>query len=148
MKIVIISDTHGDNDAIKNVYLREYDADCFLHAGDSEAPAEDIAPFSGVKGNCDISSYQYPNSRLIKTPYGLLKIQHYPLFDDSCYKSLKEENVKIFIHGHTHKKEDREVDGVKILCPGSLSFSRDDIVGSYLVLKLSENKIETIFKKR
>ena len=37
MKIVVISDTHGDLSALRRVALIEYDADLYLHAGDVEA---------------------------------------------------------------------------------------------------------------
>jgi predicted phosphodiesterase len=37
MKIVVISDTHGDLSALRRVALIENDADLYLHAGDVEA---------------------------------------------------------------------------------------------------------------
>lgn len=147
MKIVIVSDSHGDNGALQRVYLKEYDAEVFLHAGDSVAPSESIVPFVGVRGNCDGPFREdYPLFRLIKTPFGLLKIQHYPLFGASSFDDLKSEGVAIFVHGHTHIQEEEEVSGVKIFCPGSVSFPRDNEKGTYLVLDVSPSSVQAAFK--
>lgn len=36
LKIVVISDTHGDKGIIQKIALQEYDADYYFHLGDSE----------------------------------------------------------------------------------------------------------------
>lgn len=147
MKIVIVSDSHGDNGVLQNIYLREYDADSFLHAGDIVAPSESIVPFAGVRGNCDGPfRNDYPSFRVIQTPFGLLQIQHYPLFGASSYQELKDKGIRIFIHGHTHVQEEKEENGVAVFCPGSVSFPRDAEKGTYLVLEVSSSSLKATFK--
>ena len=47
MKIVIISDTHGDFYELKRVAMIENGANMFLHAGDVEAFGdENVSPFA------------------------------------------------------------------------------------------------------
>ncbi len=146
MKIVIVSDTHGDIASLEKVYLRKQNADVFLHAGDSEAPSNSIAPFAGVKGNCDAYFDEYPKFRLVNTPLGILRIEHHPFSSLTQLETLKRDDVKIFVHGHTHKKEATEIDGIYVFCPGSLSYPRDSEIGSYLVLDIENNSLNYTFK--
>lgn len=146
MKIVVISDTHGDFSELKRVAMQENGANLYLHGGDSQAfSLNDISPFASVKGNCDYGLFNCPNEYWTITPYGKLYMRHYPLFDGDI-DELKENDVKIFIHGHTHVKEFKIIDGIYILCPGSLTRPRDDYA-SYMVLNVSENNVEVEFKQ-
>lgn len=146
MKIVVISDTHGDFYELKRVYIKESDARMFLHAGDSEAfDKNELSPFASVKGNCDYGLTDLPNDYWAKTPYGLLYMRHYPITDAGELEALKEKHVKIFIHGHTHIKELKKYDDMYVLCPGSLTRPRDG-QASYMVLNVEENKVEVQFK--
>jgi Predicted phosphoesterase len=102
MKIVVISDTHGDLSALRRVALIEYDADLFLHAGDVEASPLDISPFAAVKGNCDGMFPEYPFRYETITPFGKLHMEHYPLYSSAMEQALKQDGVKIFIHALRH----------------------------------------------
>lgn len=146
MKIVVISDTHGDLSALRRVAMVENDADVYLHAGDVEASPLDISPFAAVKGNCD---YAYPEYKLrfeTKTPFGILHMEHYPIEGTMLLKSMYEDGVRIFIHGHTHEREEIMLSGVRIFCPGSLVMPHDCSAGTYLVLLISKDKVEPIWK--
>jgi putative phosphoesterase len=145
MRIVIVSDTHGDLGALRRVRLIEKDADLWLHAGDVEAPEGEIWPFQAVKGNCD-GMFEFPFRRVYGTPYGKLQIEHYPLYD-SAAASLFQDGVRIFVHGHTHVREETEVGGLKVFCPGSLALPEDSALGTYLVLEVSPQEVKPTFKK-
>lgn len=146
MKIVVVSDTHGDCLSLQKVYLKEQNAAIFLHAGDSEAPNEEIAPFVGVLGNCDCFFSSYPKFRKINTPYGYLWIQHHPVSSAIKFEELEKEGVKILIHGHTHRKNVEKIGNLYVFCPGSLLYPRDSDIGSYLVLDVDEVQIQYQFK--
>lgn len=146
MRIVIISDTHGDSSSIREVLLKEQNADIYLHAGDVCLYPSEINPFAAVRGNCDFIHKEYPASRIIETPLGKLMIRHHPFLHRSDFKELKEKGIKFFVHGHTHEKEEFECDGVISLCPGSTTFPRDD-EPSYLVLEIDQKGYKVIFKK-
>jgi putative phosphoesterase len=145
MKVVVVSDTHGDIDALRRVLVREYDADMFLHCGDVGAPKERITPFSAVRGNCDGSYPEYPYSAIFDTPYGKIRMEHRPEDSESFFDSLHQSGVRIFLHGHTHEREESEVRGVKIYCPGSVSYPEDSTEGTYLVLTIKEDAVAARF---
>lgn len=145
MKILVVSDTHGDLSSLKAVLLRHYDADIFLHAGDVGLGKNEISPFAAVKGNCDGYYEGYPKDYKAKTSAGFLYMKHYPLSSESEAAELYSEGVRIFIHGHTHEREDKMVGGIRVLCPGSLAFPRDDDNGTYLLLTIDGDKVAAAF---
>ncbi len=147
MKIVVVSDTHGNFEELRRVAMIENGADLYLHAGDvGHFLPQDISPFAPVKGNCDFHSSMLPFERRINTPYGLLLIKHHPILYKDEIEDLYKEGVRIFIHGHTHIKESIKYKDMYILCPGSLCFPRDDYA-SYLLLDISKEEVAVTFKK-
>ena len=147
MKIVIISDTHGDLLALRKVFLIEQPADLWLHAGDVGAAPGEIWPFQAVKGNCDGMFPEFPFRKVYSTPYGKLRIEHYPLYGGAATRSLWDDGIRLFVHGHTHVRENDTMNGVKVFCPGSLCFPEDNGVGTYLVLSVSETAVDAKFKE-
>lgn len=146
MKIVIISDTHGDFYELKRVAMIENGANMFLHAGDVEAFGdENISPFAAVKGNCDYGFSKFPKEFWAQTPYGLLYMRHYPYFGKEELESFYQKGARILVHGHTHIKENKMYKDMFILCPGSLTKPRDGSA-SYLVLDVTEKEVKVIFK--
>ena len=75
MKILVISDTHSDIESIYKVIDKHYDADLFIHAGDSCLMPFEIPLFQIVKGNCDLG-YEYPEELTIKTEFGDIYVTH------------------------------------------------------------------------
>ncbi len=147
MKIVLISDTHGSFYELKKVAMIENGADLYLHAGDVESFSnEDISPFAAVKGNCDYYSPSFPIERRISTPYGTLLIRHHPVILENDLEEMYKEGIRIFIHGHTHIKENKKYKDMYIICPGSLCRPRDDYA-SYAVIDVEKGKVEVRFKK-
>jgi putative phosphoesterase len=148
MKIVVISDTHGDLEGIKKVLLAEPQADLYLHAGDVCLPKEEIWPFLGVLGNCDGAFRQdYPFKYEIATPFGKLHMEHYPLYSEAMEEYLRLDGVRIFIHGHTHTKEEELHKGLWVYCPGSIAYSEESEQGTYLVLEVSKETVKSTFKE-
>jgi uncharacterized protein len=147
MKIVVVSDTHGDLSALRRVAMIEYDADLYLHAGDIEAAPGDISPFAGVKGNCDGSFNEYPFRYETMTPFGKLHMEHYPIYASAMFQAFKQDGVRIFIHGHTHEREEEIIEGVRVYCPGSLVFPHDNDKGTYLVLTVTDTIVDGKFKE-
>lgn len=143
MKILICSDSHGDDQALEEVYKKFPKCDLYLHAGDSESDEWSIRPFESVQGNCDFR-YDFPLRKIVNTPYGKLLIQHHPQLPLDI---VKQYNIKIFVHGHTHtRKEMYDEDyGLFIFNPGSISFPRDSHELSFLILEIDNNKVKATF---
>ena len=146
VKILVISDTHGDTSWINELLLSHSDYDFFLHLGDSELPGYMLSPFASVKGNCDYYN-DYPPTRTIVTKYGSLYLEHGNHYIDDEYVLSKD--VKIFLHGHTHSHYVRKIDDNHYIAnPGSYSRPRDGSNGTFLEIYLSENSVEFKFKNR
>lgn len=142
MKILLISDTHGNNVVIDKLVEMYPNMDKYLHAGDVEGDEYSLAPFDAVKGNCDHYS-TLPIQRIISTPYGNLFMTHEPHMPINI---KKEYDIKIFIHGHTHRRKFVQENGLYIINPGSISFSRDGYELSYAILTITENDVQVEFK--
>lgn len=145
MKIVIAGDNHGEKDSLKKIVNKEPNTDLFLHTGDSLLLDYELTPFVSVKGNCDYLQ-DYPESRTIKTPIGKLLITHGHLLYKYNLRYLKENEIKIFVTGHTHIHKAYYVANILFINPGSIDFPRDGIDGTYAVLNISETDIRYKFK--
>ena len=135
MKILVVSDSHGNDGILVDLYEQYPKMDLYLHAGDSQSSTMAIYPFDSVQGNCDY--YDFDRCRRVITPQGYLFMKHYPSLN-----AKEKEGVKIFIHGHTHRNTLYIEDGIITLCPGSLSHPRDGTLGSYATIEINEEKIE------
>lgn len=135
MKLLVVSDTHGQNEILKELYKEYPSMDYYLHAGDSNTHENELLPFEAVQGNCDY--FDFNQRRLIRTPIGNILMKHHP------YVTRNEiEDVKIFIHGHTHRYEIDNSNGLIIMCPGSTSHPRDDSIGSYAIIEIENNILD------
>lgn len=141
MKILLVSDSHGDYDSLEALAKKYPNMDLYLHAGDSEQDEFSIKPFISVRGNCD-HYYDFPNYLVIPSPIGNIYVQHTPFVSKSV---ISEHNAKIVIHGHTHTRRNESVNGILFVNPGAISFARDKYDGSYAILEIEENQIEVKF---
>ena len=142
MQILLVSDNHGNFDALDKLLKKYPNMNLYLHAGDLEGDENSIRPFDCVKGNCDHFS-NLPEKRIIQTPYGPLLMTHSP---DVALKTIKENNIKIFIHGHTHRRRFECIDGIYYINPGAISFSRDGFDLSYAIVNITSEIVKVEFK--
>lgn len=147
MRVLVISDIHGDISAINDLLLKEGYCDAYLNAGDSCCSKNMLNPFLTVKGNCDqFYGREYPLSASIDSPYGKIYIRHFPYTREEA-KRLSNDGYKILIHGHTHKQFAEKIGDSYVFCPGSLSFPRDSDKGTYLIINIDNKVVEWAFKK-
>ncbi len=146
MKITLISDGHGEEGIYRQVFLREQDSDLFLCLGDSELPPEAIAPFYGVRGNCD-RAFPYKLKDMVDTPAGLLFYRHYPPSGEGMLDDMFSLGIRIFAHGHTHIRRFERIGGIYVVCPGSAAYPRDGLAPGYCVLDVKgPGEVEATFK--
>ena len=141
MKILLVSDSHGDYLALDALAKKYPNMDLYLHAGDSEQDEFSIKPFISVRGNCD-HYYDFPNYLVIPSPQGNIYVQHVPFVSPSV---INEHNAKIVIHGHTHTRRHEKKNGILFINPGAISYARDKYDGSYAILTIDENCVEVKF---
>ena len=144
MQLLVISDTHGRYDVLKEVVLSHPDADMIVHCGDGQFDTErllDAYPeyeerMVRVRGNCDYSR-EIPLMRLLPLPYGhkaLVLHGHRMLggdFQENLVRNAKENGADLVLFGHLHARIDRNVSGIHLFNPGSPVQPRDQFLPSY-----------------
>lgn len=166
MRILVISDTHGKNERVYDVYNklasdclfgsrpapqpgshRTPPVDMIVHCGDYYADAQEIRarlgiPVLAVKGNCD-GCFDFEACSLLETECGDILITHGHMEDVGFsmqklyYKALDSGCIGAFF-GHTHRSVFVETGGVYLLNPGSLSQPRDGSGGTFALVTTSE----------
>jgi len=145
MKILVVSDSHYDDETLRKIAMKHPDCDFYFHLGDSQSHKENISPFVSVKGNCDFFNKEFINYISTITPFGKLYAEHIPFYQISIER-LKKEGYKIYLHGHTHRKRNEVIDGIHIINPGSVAYPRDNYA-SYCLLNITNKKVDVIFYK-
>lgn len=140
MKILFLSDTHGDDSVIRKIHRLHPDMDRYIHGGDSESLPSLISPFVSVLGNRD-HCHDFKKVIVMDTPLGKLMVEHIP---DTSIEDLKRDNIKFYLHGHTHLKRYEIIDDIYFLNPGSLTRPFDGFVG-YIILDITSDKVDVKF---
>ncbi len=135
MRILVISDSHGKNDDVKQVIKQVGDIDMFIHLGDVERGVDYINSLTDVEkhiisGNNDYAldlpatdSFMIADKKVFITHghrfyvgSGVERLREYAL----------ENGYDIVMYGHTHVPFLEVGDKVTILNPGSISYPRQD----------------------
>ncbi len=128
MKILVLSDTHGDTDVIAQLLEREAPA-CLVHLGDCSGDVQyamlDRAPIPlfQVCGNCD-GFTQLPAELEAEIGGKRFFVLHghtrdVKSGDAAMLAAAKARNADVVLYGHTHIPRKEEKDGVLLLNPGS-----------------------------
>lgn len=150
MKIVVVSDSHGRDDALEYVLNQHPDADAYIHCGDIEAEEGLFPNLITVRGNNDLFC-NYPDERIVKAGVHRIFVVHshqfvYSKRSEKMAEAAKERGCDIVCYGHTHIAKDEVVDDIRLINPGSLWRSRDGKEPSYAILYLEDNNIDVEFK--
>ncbi|MDO4485250.1 MAG: metallophosphoesterase [Bacillota bacterium] len=150
MKILVIGDTHGKLDKVRDIFPKLRNIDLIAHTGDHFSDGEALGrefniPVIAVKGNCDGGSSG--DFEIIDTEYGNILLTHGHMEHVSyqltslMYKAM-ENNCKGAFFGHTHCALIDECNGIHFVNPGSLTRPRDGSDGSYAIVRTSEDSFE------
>lgn len=152
MKILVISDTHGDITSWEKIKKENfYGAQIIIHAGDvlyhgprNDLPAgyqpkkliEEInncpLPIIVAQGNCEAYVDQMVLNIPIQAPYAFLQLEDkrflvnhgHLLTAEDMEQQAKTYQVDFFITGHTHLPVLEKKNGTIFLNPGSTSISK------------------------
>lgn len=151
MRILIVSDTHRRDAALKELIDELKPLDMFIHLGDSEGSESKYAEWVNpscrmemVRGNNDFFS-MLDREREIRIGGHRAFLTHGHAYNVSLGpEQLKREALArgcdIAMFGHTHKPYLRREEGITVLNPGSLSFPRQaDRKPSYMIMEVGEN---------
>lgn len=147
--IMVISDTHGNRQALENLDRLFAESDFIIHLGDTSSDGMLIRHKYPQKtyllnGNCDFT--RLGEDELV------LEIEGIKLF--AChgdrygvkrnlyrlYERCEELGCTLALYGHTHEAREDKIEGVTLINPGTLSRFAS---GSYLYLVIHDGKVVT-----
>ncbi len=148
MKILVVSDTHGDFAVLKDIIESNADADMLIHLGDGErdiAKARELFPMLPivyVAGNCDYGNHEKSH---ITTACGI-KIfcchgHRYGVRDgiELLAETARKYDCSIALYGHTHISRIDQTNNIVVMNPGSPSCPRGGKKPSYGIIELNVN---------
>lgn len=142
MKLLIVSDSHGDRSMIKTLKNRyENDVDALIHCGDSELRAVDpvLEGFHVVRGNCDLDQ-RFPDELLLDVQGYKIFTTHGHLFQikssllNLAYRA-KELEADFVFFGHSHLLGVEKIEEILFLNPGSILLPRGGNERTYAILE-------------
>ena len=146
MRVLIVSDTHGRHynfdDALEQVGKIDY----LVHLGDVEGEEWYYETLTGcpvymLAGNNDLFSRSMQQMEIKFGKKVAFMAHGHQYFvsrgTEDILREGKRRGVDIIMHGHTHKPYIKEVDGITILNPGSLTLPRQEgRRPSYIVMEI------------
>jgi len=162
VKLLVMSDTHGDAEVIQRVREANQDVDAVIHCGDSELAFDhpNLEEVWKVRGNCDRDE-RFPDEQLFEMEGIKVFVAHGHLLNvkstimNLIYRS-KEVEANIAFFGHSHVLGAELVDNILFVNPGSLLKPRviadksyavvEWVNGAWKVTAYTDNSVE-IFSK-
>ena len=151
-KIIVVSDSHGNLQAIENLMPLIAENDYLIHLGDGAGDLRQVwkeypDKIYQCRGNCDGFS---------PTPHeGILEVEQIRIF--YCHgdlygvksdllelaKEAKKRDCEIALYGHTHRAQITEIGGVTLINPGSM-WRKVGEGGSYCYLVVNKDKFTAV----
>lgn len=149
MRILVISDCHGDYNNLYCAISEQPSAEIVFCLGDGENDYNAVQNqfpdkmFVILRGNCDTRSTKsdtkiinIENRRIFATHGHLFKVK----FDlNTLYFVGKEVNAQIILFGHTHSPYNEYVNGIYMFNPGSIK----GYYGTYGTIDITKSGIFT-----
>lgn len=142
MKLIVLSDSHGDVNTVKQI--KSLQADAIFHCGDSELSAKDplLNGIHIVRGNCDIDE-QFPATIVQKMGDETIFIVHG--HEHNVKRSMltlsyaaDEQQATIALFGHSHLYGAEMINDVLFVNPGSTTQPRGGRVATYAVIEIAD----------
>ncbi len=147
MRLVIMSDSHGYDENVSAVLKKERKADYFIHLGDLCSDRHKFPKLIILRGNND---YDYDLPLQLVSEFNGIRFlmchgHRYPFYcrEEALARAGRENKCPYVLFGHTHDFCDEEVDGIRLLNPGSLMYNRSGQDIGYLIIEISDaGKVE------
>lgn len=148
LRIMVISDTHGNVDGIIREFKRKEEIDLLIHLGDYCKDALKLKEklnieVINVRGNCDLLDYNTPEEELIEIKGIKILITHGHRYNvkytlNNIYYKAREVQANVVLFGHSHVPVSSTYDGIIFLNPGSSTLPRGGSKRSYGLLQIDE----------
>jgi len=134
MKILVVSDTHGNIDDMLKVIKNMEKPQIILHLGDYVEDGENIEKETGIKveivrGNGDFFNKNYEDDKVIEIGGKRIFLTHGHKYGvrhgvmNLLYRA-EELEANVVLYGHTHIPMIAEDSGIYIMNPGSSTYPR------------------------
>lgn len=156
MKVLVVSDSHGDRAILVELIERYKDkVDQLFHCGDSELdPTDPIwKSMLTVKGNMDFNA-DYELTQLIDVKGERIFMTHGHHHDvnysmQNLVYAAEEQNAQFAFFGHTHQAGVEKINTILVLNPGSISQPRGQyLIPTYAVIESDDQQIEVCYYNR
>ena len=148
MQILVVSDIHRRRSYFEKVLEKYPNINTVFFLGDGVDDAEDVSSFYSEKnfhllsGNCDFFSNE-KSEQFVVIENIVMFITHGDKYGvkytlNYLYDNVKDLGVNLVCFGHTHKFENRIINNITFLNPGSLSDIRGN--SQYVVLTIDGKK--------
>ncbi|WP_108669397.1 metallophosphoesterase family protein [Peribacillus acanthi] len=143
MKILIVSDSHGQTEILESLKKRHQDeVQAMVHCGDSELSSEDsaLSGFKVVKGNCDFGG-TFPEELTFSQSGYTFYVAHGHKHNvkmtlmNLMYRA-EEVAANIVCFGHSHLAGSEMIDGKLYINPGSINLPRGRKEKTYAILEM------------
>ncbi|MFQ6791804.1 MAG: metallophosphoesterase family protein [Thomasclavelia sp.] len=148
MKLLILSDTHLQNDLFTRITNQHPDMDYYIHCGDSSLEIDDplLKKYLTVKGNHDSASFPLEITFKVNN-YNCLVVhgQNHNVYfgNDYLYQYMLKNNIDLCFHGHTHVPAFSIIDDHYIINPGSVMINRGSYgFGTYAIVVIENNSLQ------
>ncbi len=149
MKILIVSDTHGKNEYLKNAIERVSPIDLLIHLGDFEGGEDYIksianCPVEMVSGNNDFFA-NMPREVIMRIGKYTLLLTHGHRYSVNygtthLLETAQKNHVNIAMFGHTHVPMIDLSQDVWLINPGSLALPRQHgRKHTFIIMELDSN---------
>lgn len=147
MKILVISDTHGDTNKAEEAIKSNKEVNLIIHLGDYFRDAQKLSslfpniPIEYIYGNSDFMIDDVPAEKMLDVCGKKIFITHGHRYSvkwdyDKLFKKAEELHADMLLFGHTHIPDIIEKDQYYVLNPGSTSDPRDDSDESYAIIEI------------
>jgi len=150
MKILVMSDSHGDTDSML-LAIRRTIPELILHLGDHDDDCDltramfPQIPIRSVRGNCDAWSNNQ-DEEIFSLDGKLLFMTHGHLYGvktgtETIVGAAKAKGADVLLFGHTHIPCYETADGIVLINPGAIGRGRDRNAKTYAVLELKNGAV-------
>ncbi len=157
MRLLAVSDTHGNDLILQELLVQYPDLDGYFYAGDSELAYTNplFQTYAAVLGNMDYDA-NFPKTVTRTIAGTTIFMTHGHLYGVGFDRSrladaAREVGARIAIYGHTHVAAAEQHQGVVCINPGSISQPRGalrDLGGTYALIDVDGNKVTVQFASR
>ena len=151
LRVLVISDTHGDAGIISRALEICRDVDAAIHLGDIVSDAKELVRLMGdkpcffVRGNCD--PYSAAEDELLITIGGVKMLLVHGHEDGVKYDLMRlyyhamEHEAAVALYGHTHVSDIDRVGSCWLVNPGSASRPRMGRPKTCALLEIRDGKV-------